>query len=302
MFSGLTKRDQEILFTNDMVYVDEVSRRLCWNHESHHEYQGKFSDIKHLCDTGSLVSIKDKMLLWEFPSEFLTCFDEVTVCTYLFKGSPFYAYLQSERFEIEFKTIRDGRIADWDDGLSDAEIKAQLKPLVHIYEGVMNVVGAETGKSNPLSSGWYDKATEQDLKRLRSSTETFFARVARTPSKVNGWTSYSKAKRHLLGRGYTKGWIANNAKATNEYGRKRSMAYLCNWFYHPIIKGHFHERGITVDEEAYALSAMIQWIWRSQIRQGKPIHLFIPSERMRRLLKEWLASKPSATLAMKEAA
>ena len=42
------------------------------------------------------------------------------------------------------------------------------------------------------------------------------------------------------------------------------MAYLCNWFYHPVIKGYFQERGIKVNDEAYALSSMIQWIWRSQ--------------------------------------
>jgi hypothetical protein len=33
---------------------------------------------------------------------------------------------------------------------------------------------------------------------------------------------------------------------------------------------------------------MIQFIWRSAIRDGKPIHLFVPSERMRTLLKDWM--------------
>ena len=33
---------------------------------------------------------------------------------------------------------------------------------------------------------------------------------------------------------------------------------------------------------------MIQWIFRSQIRQYKPINIYIPSERMRELLIDWL--------------
>jgi hypothetical protein len=57
-----------------------------------------------------------------------------------------------------------------------------------------------------------------------------------------------------------------------------------------MIKGYFEDRGITVYEELYALSEMIQWIWRSQIRDDQPIDVFIPSERMRSLFIEWLNS------------
>ena len=57
-----------------------------------------------------------------------------------------------------------------------------------------------------------------------------------------------------------------------------------------MIKGYFEDRGITVNEELYALSEMIQWIWRSQIRDGSPIIVFIPSERMRSLFVQWLNS------------
>jgi hypothetical protein len=57
-----------------------------------------------------------------------------------------------------------------------------------------------------------------------------------------------------------------------------------------MIKGYFEDRGITVHEELYALSEMIQWIWRSQIRDDLPIKVFIPSERMRNLFIQWLNS------------
>ena len=33
---------------------------------------------------------------------------------------------------------------------------------------------------------------------------------------------------------------------------------------------------------------MLQWIWRSAIRDGKPINAYIPSKRMRELLINWM--------------
>ena len=33
---------------------------------------------------------------------------------------------------------------------------------------------------------------------------------------------------------------------------------------------------------------MLQWIWRSRIRKGENINIYIPSMRMRQLLKNWL--------------
>ncbi len=300
MFDKLTAKDRKLLFDNKMVYIDKTTRRLCWNDEAYPDCEGRFSDIKKLCHTGSLVSVKDTMLLWEFPSEFLTCFKEVIVCTYLFKGSPFYAYLQAEGFTIRMKTIRDGSLCEWDAGRGDREAKERIKSLIRVYEGPMNKIGDANGLRNPLSSTWYDKASDKELKRLKSSTETFFSRVAKSPAKFNAWTAFGKVKTRLAGRCYTKGWIANNAKGTNEFADKQSMAYLCNCFYHPVIKGYFHERGIKVDEDMYALSAMIQWIWRSQIRRGDPIHLFIPSERMRKLLRDWLNTSGNISITYDE--
>ena len=38
----------------------------------------------------------------------------------------------------------------------------------------------------------------------------------------------------------------------------------------------------------YALSEMIQWIFRSRIRNNEDINIYIPSSRMRNLLIEFL--------------
>ena len=128
------------------------------------------------------------------------------------------------------------------------------------------------------------------MQPIQSSVENWFKKVAKTPSAHNAWTTYKCARTRLSGDRYARGFIPCNTKATNDYKHKKSLAYLCNVFRHPIIKACFHERGIKVHEGTHALSEMIQWIWRSQIRDDQPINVFIPSERMRSLFIRWLHS------------
>ena len=45
---------------------------------------------------------------------------------------------------------------------------------------------------------------------------------------------------------------------------------------------------IEIDQNMFALSEMLQWIWRSAIRDGKEIWIYIPSKRMRTLLENWI--------------
>ena len=56
----------------------------------------------------------------------------------------------------------------------------------------------------------------------------------------------------------------------------------------PLLDLFFIERDIKIDKELYALGIMLQWIWRSQIRNGKEIVIYIPSDRMRNILLNWL--------------
>ena len=72
---------------------------------------------------------------------------------------------------------------------------------------------------------------------------------------------------------------------------KTSLAYVANIFMNPIVKNYFRINGIEIDEERYALSEMIQWVWRSAIRGGKPISIYVPSKRMRELLISWLENE-----------
>ena len=77
-------------------------------------------------------------------------------------------------------------------------------------------------------------------------------------------------------------------RASNEYRERTAVAYLVNKYFNPVIKNFFISKGIQVDEDGYALSEMLQFLWRSGIRDGKRITVYIPSKRMRNLLKKWI--------------
>ena len=65
--------------------------------------------------------------------------------------------------------------------------------------------------------------------------------------------------------------------------------YPVNLFANPGIVNFYRSHGQEFDNDRWALSTMVQWIWRSAIRNGKQIQLYLPSRRMRELLYKWMA-------------
>jgi hypothetical protein len=60
---------------------------------------------------------------------------------------------------------------------------------------------------------------------------------------------------------------------------------------HQTVSAFLSDYGGMVDANQFALSEIVQWIWRSQIRDGKPIKLCILSKRMRKLVQDWLTTE-----------
>jgi hypothetical protein len=302
LLRSLRAADRKMLFDGDYVRIGDRNH-LVWNHARYPDYRGRFDDIRNLCDNGNLVAYGRNpttglptVLIWEFPADFLRCFEQVYILTYLFYGSPMLSYFKAEGLDFTMNAVREGQLICWQDS-DEGAIKAKLRDLITIYTGPMNSVGDPQPKSQPLSATWFERESNDDaVRRLRQSTINFFERIAATPSVLNAWTTFKDARSRLKGYGYARGFISLGTKATNDHIAKRSMAYLANIFHQPVIKGFFKERGIHVYEEMHALSEMIQWIWRSGIRRGDPITVFVPSKRMRDLLNIWLDADNAAGL------
>jgi hypothetical protein len=294
MYTGITKSDLQLLLKEGMVYIEDDTYRLRWNEKEHKGYKGKFDLTRTLCGNGNLIYYRETAMLWEFPVEFLRVFKEVYILTYLFQGSAMANYLRADNAEITMLTVQGFTCNGIDPMLvpyhllNEKEIKDILRPLITIYEGSSNDIGDLKPRSNPLSSSWYKRATVDDLKSIKSGLHNFFNNQVKSKSEDNAWTTFKDYRSKLSGKGFAKGFLPNNLRATNDYIEKKSAAYTCNTFYHPIIRNYFADRGVTVYEDIYALSEMLQFLWRFQIRRHDPVNLYIPSERMRKLLKVWL--------------
>jgi hypothetical protein len=173
------------------------------------------------------------------------------------------------------------------------------RKLITIYnDEKLNMIG---DLDYSLSKGWYERNKNNVLiKQLRNNALNFFNNK---PTVLNGdtweksksdnnlWTTFKDYKTLVSGKGYAKGYLPSNMRSTNEYRNRSTIAYLVNKYFNPLIKNFFEKNGISVYEDDYALSEMLQWIWRSAIRDGKHITVYIPSKRMRNLLSKWISEQ-----------
>lgn len=313
--------DIRVLFDQGMVSIDAPTSRLRWNHDLWPDYDGKHQQVKNLCDCGNLVAWtmdeagfipgkKGSLLLWAFPTTFLAAFQTVHVLTYLFAGSPMRAYLQSQGVDFSLQTvINQGEgLAPWSRA-AEGKAKARIRKHLKVYEGPLNDIGRRPRgtRANPMSKNWFLKGGDTTTKRVRSATTNRFRQLVRDgfcTSRELAWTTFKPFRSKLAGKGYKHHtqWIPLNAKASNEYRHKTAVAYLANRFALPEIKNFFESYDIDTCENVYALSEMLQWLWRSAIRDDKDpkdVHVFIPSERMRELLKLWLSCDDAETFVRK---
>lgn len=292
----ISKDDVKIIFNEGLVSIDEDGF-LMWN-DDRKPYRGAFNEIKRLCSFRSLMGFKKdnsdelaRILMWNFPVDFFKCFEESYIFTYMWEGSIQKSYFDIHGIQYEKYMFDRKRELIVHDKMLEYEKRRKVVDLINIYEGKFNNIGMKIGKANPLSKSWYeDKRKKNKLifNQLKSNTENYFRTITKTDSDKNMYTVFKPYCKFVKGKGYSRGFVSCNARGTNNFKNKQSLAYLINFFMQPDIKQFVEHYQIEFDEDLFALSTLLQWIWRSQIREGKPINLYIPSERMRSLLEMWI--------------
>lgn len=296
-YKDLSKQDLQSLMAGGFITIEEGTGLLLWDETK--EYTGKHTVEREHCRNKALFYRGDKLLFWEFPITFMDCFESVTIMTYCFHGSMMAPYLAAGGVEFDMKAIHGGNLIDWHE-VDERVIKSRLRDLITVYEGKSNAVGDTKVGSQPLSATWYKnqlKGSNRDgLEALKKGLLNFFKNEARTATKFNLWTTFKDFKGRLKGNGYSMGFVPNNLRATNEFKHKTAAAYTCNTFMQPVVKQYLIERGVDVYEDLFSLSEMLQWIWRTAIREYQPVKLYIPSQRMRELFHAWLKADTTADL------
>ncbi|WP_137155998.1 hypothetical protein [Rhizobium sp. FKL33] len=83
-------------------------------------------------------------------------------------------------------------------------------------------------------------------------------------------------------------WLPNTTRGTNDYAHASVCIYLYDQHLHPILSRWLGLAGQKGAGDRYAMAELIQWVFRSRVRKGEPITLFLPSARMRSILQGWL--------------
>ena len=278
----ISKNDLEMLL-NECVDITE-DYTLRWKNS---EYTGRFGEEKRLCDLGALYFYDNTALIWMFPVKTFVAFDEIFILTYMFDAQVQRYYYDFYNLEYNYLYVKGNSLDTYQFTEEVVDyIYPDYKQLIHIIDNEkMNKIGAlETS----LSKTWYERnKNNQCMPELQNNLSNYFRRIVNTPSNQNLWTTFKDYQKMLSGGGYAKGFLSCNARATNAYRGCISVAYVINRFLHPVVKNFFVHQNVRIEEDDYALSELIQWIFRSAIRDGKEINLYIPSKRMRELLINW---------------
>ncbi len=288
----LSRQDLDLLFTK-YVDINYETKQLIWKDE-YNNYKGKFDDEKRLCQLGSLVCYGNNLMVWLFPVEVFNSFRNIYILTYKFN-------LQLQRYYYDYYGLPYTFLSVAGDSLETyhlieyqpdiSYIQYDYSKLIHICDhNKLNLIG---DRNTDLSKTWYMRNKNNGtMKVLKNNLSNFFCNIRNNCSSDNLWTTFKDFKQLLKGKGYTKGFLPLNARATNEYRNRTAVAYPVNRYLNPFVKNFFQDNGVAVDEDGYALTEMLQFIWRSAVRDGKEVWVYIPSVRMRNLLIQWIKNNP----------
>lgn len=279
--TGIDPLDAEYV-TDKLIRINEDSS-VEWI--ASEKYHGQFTFLRNMCDKGYLRGAVSEegaaCFVHILPTAYFTSFKDVVIMTYLFSGQILQNYLNIEKLPYKrlFLNYKEQMFASKREGT----FRRDYRPLITILDNPrMNAIG---DKKTALSHSWYAR---NDLKQVSNNLNNFFKNMMKSPANSRLWTVFADCKEEVGGSRYSKSFLACNTRATNEYKDRTVLAYLVNRYRNPFFVRYFRYYGVETNNDIFALSEMLQWLWRSALRDGKHIILYIPSKRMRDLLKAWL--------------
>ena len=280
----------EFYIDTGFMLVDEVSG-LVKPTQKWIDSQNQVSDtlspkILSAAMTGCLYLQDKQMFIWALPEVILKAGLSLTVLTYKSEGSLFVAYLRKLGlpFELEVELSIDQKFKENASKLVTIEDIPALSKLKLSYSG------QQKGQSSPA---YYNKVSLA-LKNLRGrKLRGVDVENILVTCKKDAWlkpTNDNKVKLGPFAKNSRLGdanWIPNTTRGTNDYAHCSHLIYLFDQHPHPFITNWLGDSSKEF-VDAYALTELIQWVWRSRVRRGEPITVYLPSMRMRRLFEEWL--------------
>lgn len=243
----------------------------------------RYEDLAYQCDLGQLLYIDGKAVVWELSPKLIKAFKQVWICTYMFENSDMCSFFNKHNIEYEYVKIEGKKKARDVAHLIEVLDDAKLNSIGEIVE-----LSSTASKLGTSGKNGRKKVSQEVIKTtLRNNLHNLFNQKWKAKSKDRLWTSFKNQSSFISNGKYNKQFLAYNYKATNEYMDVHHVAFLLDVYQNPVILRVCSNRDVETSNEHYAISTLIQFVFRSAVRKGEPIRLYLPSLRMRELLERW---------------
>jgi hypothetical protein len=241
--------------------------------------------ILNYANTGCLYLLEGHLFIWAMPKELLTAGRTTTILTYKSNGSVLSSYLK--KLDVPVEVANDNQ--------REEAFRKKAAELITIRDipALSRLSLSHSGQLAGMSKSNYCRTVVNALKNLRGRQlkDVPAENILITCAK-EGW--YKKGNEGAAGP-FASGsklfqganWVAKITRGTNDYAHCSHLVYLYDQHMNPYVARWLEDNSRAFDD-AYALTELIQWVWRSRVRKGQPINLYLPSPRMRRLMEEWL--------------
>ena len=291
--SKLSARDLRADREQGFILVNEKTGKVQWNTEHDVSYN-HHDKLKALCDTGQLFFLEDRYIIVEVSTEFLACFDRILIMTYRWDSSIMAVQLgQVHGVEVEKRPLNEERVLECYRYIADhlvipddycaGDMRLSKSGLEGNEEEVAKLIRMYTDQAMK------DYDIPLDLVRYTTFKEAHgFSFVDYFKSVKIG----QYQKKDSQGKVVPFSFLSHTTLGTNEHSCCKLMVYGLSKHLHPGVGAFFTAHGASISYEQWSLSSMLQWLFRGCIRDrdsGEKMVAIIPSSRMRKLAKMWLA-------------
>lgn len=282
--NDINSLDLSLAISNNIILKTDNGKYIWNNENSYNKYnKGLFLCLKqHLLqyDVYMYSVDTDDILISMTKFDTFTCFNQVWVLSYLIKGSllenyfNFYNITDFNYYHVENNSFIEGykKIYPNIDRL-------KLEPAKYCFD-------------KSLSRTQYFSFSNKDFENLLLHFNNAIRRIKDRENTLAlnrnyYFTAYKQSidnfdtalkKNKNIKIAINDCLIACNVKGTNAYQDRQIVGYLVDRHINPMYANFFNKHGITVDKELYSLSELIQFIWRSNIRDDssiKPVYVYL---------------------------
>lgn len=253
-----------------------------------------FIEEYELCKRGMLYWHNNRLLIKRYSSQIYEAAKQVYVLTYMFEASTMRVWFDANDIEWQYEDIELRT--------TTSQRKSIIRDLITIEPTPSFVKEINNQSNSSFSSNWFNGDKFDKVSNLIQKHATALYLKWYKMNSISPDIMFTVFKAHIdkvSGKGCKRmnylesesSFVAKNSRATNNHANKNFLIYWVNVYPQIDVMQYLNglvgkDKAMSVDQ--YALSEMIQWIFRSALREEQPIRIFIASDRMRELLIDWL--------------